>query len=119
MDIASKTGEGSNPVGEVFAFDREQALSAAQHIGGLASTVGGLAQTSEAQEGAPSLGGDRVSKAIADILTAQNEVISGGAARLSGKLEAVGQKIHASAEAVHQSDKVNDHSLTAHPTTGS
>ncbi|MGL6236596.1 MAG: hypothetical protein ACRC20_14785 [Segniliparus sp.] len=109
---------GKGAGGEDFAFDSDQATVAGGKISALADSIRSLPQQAGAQNGAPSLGSDRVSKAVAEIIAAQNEVISAGSAHLSGRLEAAAGHFTSSATEVHETEAANSISLTAHLTTG-
>lgn len=109
---------GKGAGGAEFAFDSDQATAAGGKISALADGIRGLPQLAGTQNGAPSLGSDRVSKAVAEVISSQNEVIAAGSAHISGRLEIASGHFTSSAKEVDEAESSNAKSLTAHPTTG-
>jgi hypothetical protein len=114
MTIPSGNGAG----GEDFAFDTDQATAAGNTISALADSIRELPRTAQAQSGAPDLGSDRVSKAVAEVIAAQNEFITAGATHLSERLQRAAGDFASSATVVRDTEFSSAASLTALPTTG-
>lgn len=107
---------GKGAGGEDFAFDSDQATVTGGKISALAESIRNLPHVAGAQSGTPGLGGDRVSKAVADLVAAQNEVIASGSAHLADRLEAASGLFTSSAKTVDETEAANSVSLTAHVT---
>ncbi|ADG97161.1 hypothetical protein Srot_0679 [Segniliparus rotundus DSM 44985] len=109
------SGKGAD--GEHFAFDADQAAAAGNTIDALAERIRELPRLAQAQSGTPNLGSDRVSKAIADVIAAQNDLITAGAAHLSERLQRAAGNFAFSATTVRETESTSATSLTALPTT--
>ncbi|EFV14793.1 hypothetical protein [Segniliparus rugosus] len=109
---------GKGAEGAEFAFDSDQATVAGGKISALADGIRGLPQLAGAQSGIPSIGSDRVSKAVAEVVSSQNQVISAGSAHISGRLEIAAGHFTSSAKEIDETESSNAQSLTAHPATG-